>query len=718
MKKFLVIICFSVFLSVFAFGQNTKFVWQYDQPENHGFSSDKLDVLVDSLAQKGTKKLLIIRNDRIICEYFSAGFNDDERQHYTASLAKALVSGLSLALAMDDGLISPDEPVCNYIPQWQNDSRKSKITVRHLATHTSGIEDAEVSAEEQIRMREKGLHTHKDLPGWKGHFWRQDKNPFEMARDSADVLFVPGTQFHYSNPGIGLLNYAVTAALKETKYTDIKAYLSERIFGQIGIDKKEYSIGYNKSFQTDGLQIVPGWGGGSFTAGAVARLGRLMLNKGKWEGKQIISSEIIEEVLRYNGTDLPNLENERSKHWAVSKDGISPNLGWYCNHDGIWKYLPRDAFAGAGAQNQMLMVIPGLDMIIVRFGAALSDETTDETFFEVAEKYIYNPIMEALEEPPYPPSNLFTDVEFAPVDSVVRMAEGSDNWPAAWADDDNLYTAYGDGWGFKPHTEIKLSLGLAKVEGNPSNLKGTNIRSASGERVGQGKYGPKASGMLMVDGVLYMIARNTGNAQLGWSEDYGKTWEWANWRFGEGFGCPVFLDCGKNYRDAQDDFVYVYSQDEESAYKLSDHMILARIPKSKIKNREDYMFFAGLEAGKAIWTEDVQKRKPVFVNPARCYRSAVSYNKALHRYLWCQIIPVYSGEELQGPRFKGGLGIFESENPWGPWSTVYYTNDWDIGPGETGSIPTKWISEDGRSCYYLFSGNDCFSLRKLFFSLK
>jgi hypothetical protein len=43
--------------------------------------------------------------------------------------------------------------------------------------------------------------------------------------------------------------------------------------------------------------------------------------------------------------------------------------------------------------------------------------------------------------------------------------------------------------------------------------------------------------------------------------------------------------------------------------------------------------------------------------------------------------------------------------------------EWDMGPGETGSIPTKWMSEDGQSCHYLFSGEDCFSLRPLTFNL-
>ena len=685
-----------------------KFEWQYDTAENQGMSASKLDALVQNLAEKGTKKLLIIRNDKIVYEYFAPGFNDSVKTHYTASLAKAVVGGLSLAAAINDGFITPDEPACNFIPSWRKDAQKSKITIRELATHTSGIEDAEVNEAEQKKLQAKGLSPHMNIPGWKGSFWRQDKNPFEMARDSAPVLFTPGTNFAYSNPGIGMLVYAVTASFKGSTFNNIRTYLKERIYEPIGIKESEYSIGYGKTFETDDLRLVPAWGGGNFTANGIARIGRLMLHKGNWQGKQILDSAVVEEVTRYNGVYFPGVKNSEPSE----NSGFTPTLGWYCNHDGVWKYLPRDAFGGAGAQNQMLMVIPSLNMIIVRFGDALYDESKEETFFAGAEKQLFNPVMEAMIEPPYPKSKDIKTVEFAPKDSVIRLAEGSDNWPVTWAWDDNLYTAYGDGWGFEPKTDIKLSLGLSKITGNAPFVSGKNIRTTTGERVGQGKYGPKASGMLMVDSVLYMLARNSNNAQLAWSEDLGRTWQWADWRFKESFGCPTFLNFGKNYEDVKDDYVYVYSQDDNSAYKISDQMVLARVPKNKIKDWKAYTYFAGYKSGKPVWSEEARKRQPVFVNPGKCYRSGISYNKGLKKYLWCQVIFIPSGE---GPRFKGGLGIFESKNPWGPWRTVFYTMNWDIGPGESASIPTKWISDDGKSAYLLFSGNDSFSLRRMTF---
>lgn len=157
------------------------------------------------------------------------------------------------------------------------------------------------------------------------------------------------------------------------------------------------------------------------------------------------------------------------------------------------------------------------------------------------------------EKSPYPPSEVIREVKFAP--TIVRKAIGSDNWPITWANDDHLYAAYGDGWGFEPGTERKLSLGFAKIAGSPTDFRGVNIRSVSGEREGDGDHGPKASGMLMVDGTLYMWVRNVNNAQLAWSQDYGKTWKWGL-RFQTSFGCPTFLNFGKNYEGARDQYVY------------------------------------------------------------------------------------------------------------------------------------------------------------------
>ncbi|MDP2897835.1 MAG: serine hydrolase [bacterium] len=313
---------------------------------------------------------------------------------------------------------------------------------------------------------------------------------------------------------------------------------------------------------------------------------------------------------------------------------------------------------------------------------------------------------------PYPASPVIKDVTWAPKDTIVRKAKGSDNWPLTWADDDSLYTAYGDGWGFDPKAPEKLSLGFARVVGQPDDFSGINIRSPTGEQKGDGASGKKASGMLMVDDVLYMWVRNAGNAQLAWSTDHAKTWSWCDWKFSISFGCPTFLKFGKNYAGARDDYVYIYSHDADSAYTPADRMVLARVPKDQILNRSAYEFFKSLNSRRSpLWTKDIKQRSAVFEDPGRCYRSGISYNAGLKRYLWCQTIP---GGDM---RYRGGFAIYDAPEPWGPWTTVFFTLDWDVGPGETSSFPTKWMSSDGRTLYLVFSGEDSFSVRKVTFAV-
>jgi CubicO group peptidase (beta-lactamase class C family) len=240
------------------------FVWPTAAPENQGLSAAKLDALRDDLADRRTKTLLVVQHDQIIFEWYAPGCGPHVR-HYTASLAKALVGGVSLMLALNDGRLGIDDAAWLYIPAWKNDPAKRKITIRHLATHSSGIEDATTAG--------KG---HLDQGGWKADFWRQAwrdwghdsadtgesggtttqagdlDNPFSVALYQAPVIFAPGTQYAYSNPGMAALAYAVTASLRGAPQSDIYALLKQRIMDPIGVPEDDWFIGYGKGYEMDG----------------------------------------------------------------------------------------------------------------------------------------------------------------------------------------------------------------------------------------------------------------------------------------------------------------------------------------------------------------------------------------------------------------------------------------------------------------------------------
>jgi hypothetical protein len=233
-----------------------------------------------------------------------------------------------------------------------------------------------------------------------------------------------------------------------------------------------------------------------------------------------------------------------------------------------------------------------------------------------------------------------------------------------------------------------------------------NLRSPSLEQTGSGKRGKKASGLLMVNGTVYLWVRNATNAQLATSADHGVQWTWADWKFTTSFGCPTFLNFGKDHAGARDEFVYVYSPDTDNAYELADRMVLARVPKDKILKRDAYDFFQSLDANaKPIWTKDIAQRGGVLNNPHHCYRSGVTYDAPLRRYLWCVTAPI------EDKNAGGNLAIYDAAQPWGSWTVAFRTNAWDVDAGESASFPTKWMSEDGRTLQLVFSGNDSFSVR-------
>jgi hypothetical protein len=283
-----------------------------------------------------------------------------------------------------------------------------------------------------------------------------------------------------------------------------------------------------------------------------------------------------------------------------------------------------------------------------------------------------------------------------------------------WVDDDALYTAYGDGSGFEPFVPEKLSLGLAKVSGTPPDFRGENLRAPSLEQFGGGKNGRKASGMLCVEGVLYLWARNATNSQLAWSEDHGATWRWADWKFTNSFGCPAFLNFGRNYADARDQYVYVFSPDSDSAYSAVDNLVLARVPKKKMRQRAAYEFFTGQHDGHASWGSDVARRGAVFSAAGLCYRANVTYCSPLKRFLLVMAIPTTAARDNTGKtdtRFAGGLGIYDAPAPWGPWTTAFFAAQWDVGPGDSASFPTKWMSANGKTLHLVFSSEDNFCVR-------
>jgi CubicO group peptidase (beta-lactamase class C family) len=652
--------------------------WPVSQPREAGFDPAQLNALKESLAGKQTNALLILKGGRVVLEWYAGG-RTAAMKHSMASTTKALVGGTSLMLAMADGRIRANDLASKYIPAWREDPERSRITIRHLATHTSGIEDSSVP----------GI-AHPNEPGWKGRFWKREPDPFTISLRDAPLLFEPGKGYQYSNPGMAALAYAVTASLRGAPQSNILSLLRDRVMRPLGVPDEQWSIGYGKPSEVDGLELYANWGGASYAPRTTARVIEWMMNGGEWDGRKLVAKRWVEQALKYAGLKLP----DRSTDAFVPASGLC----WYTNFDGVWPAVPRDAFAAAGAGHQIALAIPSLQLIIVRNGNALPPPD-QRRFWTPVYREIFEPLMASLGNPakpepvPYQRSKAIRGIEFAPVETISRQAIGCDNWPMTWADDGDIYTSYGDGNGFEPMLPEKLGMGFAKIQGPAGGFKGLNIRSATGERKGDGPASAKASGMLMVDGVLYMFVRNVRNSQLVWSADHARTWNWG-FKIEQGFGSPSFLNFGKNYEGARDDYVYAYSQDGASAYETYDGVSLARAPKNEIKEPGNWQFFSGFDSkGQPAWAPEAGSAKPVFRFPNHCQRVDALYHPATKRYL----LAVAYGH-------NGGWGIFDAPAPWGPWSTVFHTGYWGLGETHGYRLSSKWMSEDGRAMALVFSG--------------
>jgi hypothetical protein len=353
------------------------------------------------------------------------------------------------------------------------------------------------------------------------------------------------------------------------------------------------------------------------------------------------------------------------------------------------------------------------------FGSILR-QTVFCFLFTLLGSFLLSPLAAPAQTLPYPPSPVIDNVtwDFA---NLMSLAPGSDLWPITWAADDNLYTSWGDGGGFGGNnSDGRVSLGFARIVGPPTGFTTANVWGGKNPE-NPPSFGGKSAGMLAVDGILYAWINlqnvNPPDFRLAWSSDLSATWQQVGWTFqSSNFAPSTILNFGRDYAGARDGFVYFYG----GKWGQTNHMYLTRAPKAQIKERAAYEFFKGLDAqGTPVWTSDIAQLAPVFtdVNLANEFNGAlkgsVSYNPGINRYL---LTVAHGG--------TGKLGIFDAPEPWGPWTTVAYYDNWG-GFGTSGEaliyvLPTKWMSADGKTVWCVFSSasHDSFNLLKATLTLK
>lgn len=336
---------------------------------------------------------------------------------------------------------------------------------------------------------------------------------------------------------------------------------------------------------------------------------------------------------------------------------------------------------------------------------------------------------DAAHEAPYPPSRIIRAVQWSfSAAKGLRKADGSDLWPCTWALDDALYCAWGDGGGFQGTDGIgRVSLGFARVTGtprasDPSSFHGTNLWGAPPYAKHRADFGGKVGSLIAVDGILYAAgglwthanAKDPVNTwedgtldRLIWSDDLGNRWQIAPWAPNEDLGS--YLQFGRDRENAPGGYLYDYF----SRPNDPRHIYLKRIAASELDHararrpQAQYLAYISRSGDYVSWSLRTVDATPVFTDAANAVGPAVVYDAGLARYL------LTIGHYPSGrPRDQatGELGLFEAPHPWGPWRTVYYGSDWGHFPAWSHgdylglTFPAKWISEDGRTLWGVFSG--------------
>lgn len=319
---------------------------------------------------------------------------------------------------------------------------------------------------------------------------------------------------------------------------------------------------------------------------------------------------------------------------------------------------------------------------------------------------------------PPSPSTPITGVTFD-WSSHLRFAQGSDNWPATWSDDDNQYAMWGDGGGFGGSDTVgRSSLGVARIEGDSSDYQGVNRFGGEGGECPSTIFGKVHGAPLSLHGVLYAWLTPDIDAQvydsftLIKSLDKGCNWTEPGVMFvlaTDGVSYGSFIQFGKDNGSAIDGYVYIVAPAVADTSSLAivqrpGKIMLLSVPVASIEDRNAYQFYAGQSStGQSLWSSDPKQAVPIYEDPDGVGPfPQVTFVPGLNRFVYTN----QHGNGSDASGLRSLLTMAEAPEPWGPW-TVFYRDlffpqieqtvfQWNFAP--------KWFSDGGKGFTLIFSG--------------
>lgn len=336
------------------------------------------------------------------------------------------------------------------------------------------------------------------------------------------------------------------------------------------------------------------------------------------------------------------------------------------------------------------------------------------------------------EQCPFPQSSQFAGITFTGRHQEYTQA---DTWYPSWASDGNLYSPWTDGRIGPERCSSggeNARTGQAKIVGDdPMNLTIVSLGTTAGSPKPYGGRYP--CGSLVYDGTWYhgsyCLDRRNGpwdimGPLVGFrtSTDLGKTWtacplSGENPLFGESgkgdskvrLGAPHFVDFGRNMQHSPDGKAYLVGHGAigpraDCSWISGDQVNIARVvpTPANINDRSKYEFFAGHDTGgKAIWTTDFSKMRPLIQWNDNCGCVTMTYNAPLKKHFLCV---TYGNKRGGGGKTDYDTYLLESATLTGPWRMVTYLKG--FGPqAYFVNLPSKFISKDGRTMWLCYSAN-------------
>lgn len=297
-----------------------------------GLDGSKLSSAIDAAMAERSNSVLVLRRGRLAAERYAPGVTVRSRQEI-ASAAKSMISVL-VGIAVDQGRIkSVEQSAADFIPAWRSEPQAA-ITIRHLLSMTSGQDF-------------RGLA----LRGVAG-----DQFAINSAAPQAAP---PGTRWAYDTATFHLLYHVIERAVDEP----FPAFARRNLLDPLGMSDTRWltSVGQGANGR------VTNYYSAECSARDLARFGLFAQRGGRWAGRQIVSATYLKAATSPSQALNPAYgylwwENARPGRGAGVGAGGAEGAGYR------FEGSPRDTFAAMGAGGQVVMVVPSLELVVVRQG--------------------------------------------------------------------------------------------------------------------------------------------------------------------------------------------------------------------------------------------------------------------------------------------------------------------------------------------------------------